>query len=490
MAHEIQRQSTSFAYRTAGGWEDEEWRGAIDHDYDDGRPSRADLAAEQAEDDFWEEKERDYPRGYGPPQTGDEDHDYPGWLYVDDEAPEEDEVTDLDLDEVDDFDPYEDEIGDGPLPFDTPIYNPGGGYDDYDKGLSDFEAEEDSAPDIEKFSATEEFDCDGIHNWGPNERCEDCGKEDTREPDDLKPVPKFPKKGRTNPFDRRVAWGDRTHPPAPQKKTKEPQRAIRNDDVKIMRHSETGLGYDAIVRVNEHGGYDVLKPLQRKSFRYADSPATTNATTPATSTTPSQTYGPTPMPTGLTNAITNAQSANGQSYQYGGNDCSGYMSNIYNDLTGKNERFTTDSNFTALGFQPGYDPNSHFNIGTNGLPGTEGHMAGELGGVPVESASPTGHHPGAPGVMYGGDAYSPTNPMFTQQYHLPNDLIINNPGKTSRRYSAKAEVLNAEEEGLDFGGKRWGAGCPEHGNVIGCRSKADAQRMETWEFCDDCREKI
>lgn len=145
------------------------------------------------------------------------------------------------------------------------------------------------------------------------------------------------------------------------------------------------------------------------------------------------------MPTGLTNAITNAQSANGQSYQYGGNDCSGYMSNIYNDLTGKNERFTTDSDFTSLGFQPGYDPNSHFNIGTNGLPGTEGHMAGELGGVPVESASPTGHHPGAPGVMYGGDAYGPNNSIFTQQYHLPNDLIINNSGTTAaRRYSAKA----------------------------------------------------
>jgi len=409
MANEIQRQSTSFAYRLSS--DHEEWRGARDFDYDDGRPSRVELAQEQAEDDFWAEKERDYPRGYGPPQAEEDGH--PGWLYVDGEAPIPDEVTDADLDEEDDFDPYEDEIGDGPLPFDTPIYQPGGGYDDYDKTLSVIEEQEGSGPDIEKFSATEEFDCDGIHNWGPNERCEDCGEEDTREPGDEKPIKIRPKSGRTNPFDQRegmarrvgpgnyehdspygtfgirqtrnpaypgpamwylhppgwdgspddhpsevyytkaealqainamlsdpesfglekpsqdvvdysnslkLGWGDNKQPY--KKPPKEPEVAIRNDDVKIMRDSETGLGYDAIVRVNDKGGYDVIKILgaQRNPFR--------------------------------------------------------------------------------------------------------------------------------------------------------------------------AEVLNAEEEGLDFGGKRWGAGCPEHGNVIGCRSKADAQRMETWEFCDDCREKI
>ena len=67
MFREIQRQSTSFAYRMSS--DHEEWRGARDFDYDDGRPSRVELAQEQAEDDFWEEKERDYPRGYGPPQA-------------------------------------------------------------------------------------------------------------------------------------------------------------------------------------------------------------------------------------------------------------------------------------------------------------------------------------------------------------------------------------------------------------------------------------
>lgn len=353
MFREIQRQSTSFAYRMSS--DHEEWRGARDFDYDDGRPSRVELAQEQAEDDFWEEKERDYPRGYGPPQAEEDGH--PGWLYVDDEAPIPDEVTDADLDEEDDFDPYEDEIGDGPLPFDTPIYHPGGGYDDYDKTLSVIEEQEGSGPDIEKFSATEEFDCDGIHNWGPNERCEDCGEEDTREPGDEKPIKIRPKSGRTNPFDQRegmarrvgpgnyehdspygtfgirqtrnpaypgpamwylhppgwdgspddhpsevyytkaealqainamlsdpesfglekpsqdvvdyskslkLGWGDNKQPY--KKPPKEPEVAIRNDDVKIMRDSETGLGYDAIVRVNDKGGYDVIKILGRQHY--------------------------------------------------------------------------------------------------------------------------------------------------------------------------------------------------------------------------------
>lgn len=353
MFREIQRQSTSFAYRMSS--DHEEWRGARDFDYDDGRPSRIDLAQEQAEDEFWEEKERDYPRGYGPPQTGDEDHDHPGWLYVDDEAPIPDEVTDADLVEDDDFDPYEDEIGDGPLPFDTPIYHPGGGYDDYDKRLNLIEEQEGSGPDIEKFSATEDFDCDGIHNWGPNERCEDCGKEDTREPGDEKPIGKLPKREGRNPFDRRegmarrvgpgnyehdspygtfgirqtrnpgypgpamwylhppgwdgdpddhptdvyytkaealqaisemlknpdkyqlsvpdpeaveysnslkLGWGNTT--PPPPREPKPPEVAVRNDDVKIMRDSETGLGYDAIVKVNDKGGYDVIKILGRQ----------------------------------------------------------------------------------------------------------------------------------------------------------------------------------------------------------------------------------
>ena len=220
MANEIQRQSTSFAYRIAGGWEDEEWRGARDFDYDDGRPSRIDLAQEQAEDDFWEEKERDYPRGYGPPQEEEDGH--PGWLYVDDEAPIPDEVTDADLDpeEVDDFDPYEDEIGDGPLDFDTPIYHPGGGYDDYDKRLNLIEEQEGSGPDIEKFSAAKDCEAEGFDHYFWGGECQDCGKEDPNIEEHVNTIPRGPSRQREhwekddshhfsrnglggNPFDRR-----------------------------------------------------------------------------------------------------------------------------------------------------------------------------------------------------------------------------------------------------------------------------------------------
>ncbi len=276
MSSEIQRQSTSFAHRISS--DREEWRDAVDYDYDDGRPSAVDFAQEQAEDEFWDEKESDYPRGYGPPQTGDEEHDHPGWLYVDDEAPIPDEVTDADVEDLadeDDFDPYADEfVDDGPLPFGTPIYNPGGGYDDYDHGLNDFEAEHDSdGPDIEKFSAA--TDCDHCY-WGGE--CQECGAEDPsperdhkvnttphgrmhREPwekDDSHHTSR--KTGGANPFDRRVAWGNTTSPPP--RDPKPPQKAVRNDDVKIMRDSETGLGYDVIVKPSPDGnGYDVVKVL-------------------------------------------------------------------------------------------------------------------------------------------------------------------------------------------------------------------------------------
>lgn len=147
-----------------------------------------------------------------------------------------------------------------------------------------------------------------------------------------------------------------------------------------------------------------------------------------------------PNASGLQNAITMAQGVNGQAYDYGGHgpgtgkaggyDCSGYQSGIYNSLTGKDVRFTTDDfakpGFAAnLGFQPGYDPGSSYNIGVNPLPGMEGHMAGSLNGVHVESggASDT--------TMYGGNAVGPQDKQFSQQWHLPNDQILNHPAATS-----------------------------------------------------------
>lgn len=92
-------------------------------------------------------------------------------------------------------------------------------YDDYDKALNDFEHEEE-------------------HRTGAIRRQADQW-----------------------PF--RVAWGNpfNPHPKKPKNKTEPP--ATRNDEVRIMRNEESGLGYDAIVRWNsEHGSYDVLKPLE------------------------------------------------------------------------------------------------------------------------------------------------------------------------------------------------------------------------------------
>lgn len=90
-------------------------------------------------------------------------------------------------------------------------------------------------------------------------------------------------------------------------------------------------------------------------------------------------------------------------------DCSGYQSGIYNKLTGKSVRFTTDSDFAALGFAPGYDPNG-YSIGTNGGTGENGHMAGTLYGVNVESGASNG-------VQYGGPALGAQD--FPMVWHLP-----------------------------------------------------------------------
>ncbi|OZC55057.1 hypothetical protein CH289_07635 [Rhodococcus sp. RS1C4] len=107
-------------------------------------------------------------------------------------------------------------------------------------------------------------------------------------------------------------------------------------------------------------------------------------------------------------AIAYAQSKNGMPYVYGALDCSGYWSGIYNAYTGKDVRFTTDSDFAALGFVQGYDPGG-FNIGTNGGSGQNGHMAGDLFGTPAES--------GSSGIVYGAGAQSAQD--FPMVWHLP-----------------------------------------------------------------------
>ena len=135
-------------------------------------------------------------------------------------------------------------------------------------------------------------------------------------------------------------------------------------------------------------------------------------------------------PQNIQEAINAAAEVSGNPYGYGGvgpgsmsedgaglYDCSGFMSDLYAILTGKpydgNERyFTTESDFTSLGFVKGFDPNSPFNIGVhNGGGGRSSHMAGTLAGVNVES--------GSSGTLFGGQAAGANDAQFESQYHLP-----------------------------------------------------------------------
>ncbi|MFE7746875.1 phage tail tape measure protein [Nocardia sp. NPDC057455] len=111
-------------------------------------------------------------------------------------------------------------------------------------------------------------------------------------------------------------------------------------------------------------------------------------------------------------AVSVARAHSGEPYVYGGRDCSGYQSEITSALLGRSVRFTTDADFKAYGFVPGYDPTG-YSIGTDGGSGPNGHMAGELFGTPVESS-------GTNGVQYGGKARGVKGFPFV--YHLPREL--------------------------------------------------------------------
>ncbi|OMC55369.1 hypothetical protein A5747_13330 [Mycobacterium sp. IS-836] len=114
--------------------------------------------------------------------------------------------------------------------------------------------------------------------------------------------------------------------------------------------------------------------------------------------------------------------AKGQPYDYGGFgqpgrgfDCSGIASGIYAAATGKSldaRYFTTESDFAALGFQPGYQDGA-LNIGVyRGGGGPNSHMAVTLpNGVHVESGGASNT------TQYGGTAKGAQD--FPLQWHLP-----------------------------------------------------------------------
>lgn len=116
------------------------------------------------------------------------------------------------------------------------------------------------------------------------------------------------------------------------------------------------------------------------------------------------------------NAWLNTQQ--GKPYQYGTlYDCSGFMSQIYNKITGKSlPRFNTESDLAAYGFVRGSKPGT-FQLGIHhGGGGPNSHMAGTLpDGRAVESAGN--------GVQIGAGAHGANDPQFEDHWFLPGSEL-------------------------------------------------------------------
>ncbi|WP_433660798.1 phage tail tape measure protein [Nocardia sp. CA-128927] len=121
---------------------------------------------------------------------------------------------------------------------------------------------------------------------------------------------------------------------------------------------------------------------------------------------------------GLVEAQNWARGKAGAPYQYGGVgdpswDCSGLQSDIYAILTGKPlgvRHFTTETDFSGLGFLPGLGGPSDYSIGVmRGGGGPNSHMAGTIGDLNAESSSE--------GVEVGPDAKGAAD--FPLKWHLP-----------------------------------------------------------------------
>jgi hypothetical protein len=154
-------------------------------------------------------------------------------------------------------------------------------------------------------------------------------------------------------------------------------------------------------------------------------------------------------------ALDYARAHDGEPYVYGGLDCSGYLSEIYGRLTQTASRFTTDSDFSAWGMVPGYDPDG-FSIGTNGGSGVNGHMAGTLFGTNVESD-------GTNGIQFGGSADGAAD--FPNVWHLPRDLW--SPPETDDPSAATAPGALGGNRSGGSGGSGLGSGGAGAGGSAG-----------------------
>ncbi|MGX6513250.1 phage tail tape measure protein [Rhodococcus sp. SJ-2] len=159
-------------------------------------------------------------------------------------------------------------------------------------------------------------------------------------------------------------------------------------------------------------------------------------------------------------AVAKAMAHAGEPYVYGGLDCSGYLSAVFNAGTGQNVRFTTDSDFAAMGWQPGYDPDG-FNIGTNGGVGVNGHMAGTLHGTNIESD-------GTNGIQYGGGADGAQD--FPEVWHWPGATSGDDPS-TERTGTFTEQDLVDDINGVPRTGRT--TGTTDGGTVM----STDGQRV-------------
>ncbi|MFE2994278.1 phage tail tape measure protein [Nocardia sp. NPDC059246] len=165
----------------------------------------------------------------------------------------------------------------------------------------------------------------------------------------------------------------------------------------------------------------------------------------------------TPMADGgiaVSRALSFLQGESGKPYQYAGVgspswDCSALISAAYALVKGLDPYtrwFTTESNFTSMGFLDGADPTGRgLTIAVyNGGGGQYSHMVGKLAGTPLES--------GANGVRVGVGATDVSDAQFGSRYYLP-ESEFNPPGsgkKKRKSRNSKKEQTWGESDDLDL----------------------------------------
>ncbi len=140
----------------------------------------------------------------------------------------------------------------------------------------------------------------------------------------------------------------------------------------------------------------------------------------------------------------------GKPYQYGGVgnpswDCSGLWSGIVQDLNGGNLHggriFNTESNFGNFGFVPGLGGRVTIGVLSGKGGGANGHMAGTIDRVNIESS-------GDNGVQIGGRARGSDHPLFNHAYTLKEFLgkfISGGAGGGGGFFDIRAHVRNMAE---------------------------------------------